>query len=83
MSGWRYPRAIATIAVVVTIYVLVGATLARLVEPDTFTSFGLACWWAADDDHDGRLRRCRPRGHSRPDRRVRADAVGDAASSRW
>ena len=40
------PRAIATIAAAVTTLVLAGGTLARLVEPDTFSSLGLAYWWA-------------------------------------
>ena len=40
------PRAIATIATAVTTLVLAGGTLARLVEPDTFSSLGLAYWWA-------------------------------------
>jgi voltage-gated potassium channel len=39
-------RAIRTIMAVATTLVLIGAVLARLVEPDTFTSLGLACWWA-------------------------------------
>ena len=41
-------RALRTIAIVVTLLVLVGATLARLVEPKTFDDFGLACWWAVE-----------------------------------
>ena len=40
------PRAIASIAAVVTLLVLAGGTLARLVEPDTFSNIGLAYWWA-------------------------------------
>ena len=39
-------RAIRTILAVATTLVLIGAVLARLVEPETFTSLGLACWWA-------------------------------------
>lgn len=39
-------RAIRTIVLVATAMVLVGGLLVRVVEPHTFTSFGLACWWA-------------------------------------
>ena len=39
-------RAVRSIALVVTLLVLAGAVLARLLEPDTFDNFGLACWWA-------------------------------------
>ena len=41
-------RALRTIAIAVTLLVLAGATLARLVEPETFDDFGLACWWAVE-----------------------------------
>jgi voltage-gated potassium channel len=39
-------RAMLTIASIVTILVFAGGVLARLVEPDTFTSLELAFWWA-------------------------------------
>jgi voltage-gated potassium channel len=39
-------RAIRTIIIVATLLVLLGGLLVRLVEPDVFTSYGLACWWA-------------------------------------
>ena len=39
-------RAIATIVGVAIILVLVSGLLARLVEPEVFTSIGLAYWWA-------------------------------------
>jgi voltage-gated potassium channel len=39
-------RAVATIVGVALVLVLVAGALARLVEPETFTSLGLAYWWA-------------------------------------
>ncbi len=39
-------RAIGTIVLVVITLVLVSGALARLVEPEVFTSLGLAYWWA-------------------------------------
>jgi voltage-gated potassium channel len=39
-------RAVTTIVVLATLVVLVAGVVARLVEPDTFTSLGLAYWWA-------------------------------------
>ncbi len=39
-------RAIGTVVALATILVLTGGALARLVEPETFTSLGLAYWWA-------------------------------------
>jgi voltage-gated potassium channel len=39
-------RAIASIVTVAVILVLIGGALARLVEPEVFTSLGLAYWWA-------------------------------------
>ena len=39
-------RAVRTIVAIALILVLVAGALARLVEPDTFTSLGLAYWWA-------------------------------------
>jgi voltage-gated potassium channel len=39
-------RAVTTIVSIALILVLVAGALARLVEPDTFTSLGLAYWWA-------------------------------------
>ena len=54
-TGPRFPswyerltflRAIATIVAVAITLVLIGGLLARLVEPEVFTSLGLAYWWA-------------------------------------
>jgi voltage-gated potassium channel len=39
-------RAIGTILVLAIILVSLAGLLARIVEPDTFTSIGLAYWWA-------------------------------------
>jgi voltage-gated potassium channel len=39
-------RAVTTIVGVALVLVLVAGALARLVEPETFTSLGLAYWWA-------------------------------------
>ena len=39
-------RAVATILVVAIVLVSAAAFLARIVESDTFTSLGLAYWWA-------------------------------------
>jgi voltage-gated potassium channel len=39
-------RAIATIITVAIMIVLVAGIVARIVEPETFTSIGLAYWWA-------------------------------------
>lgn len=39
-------RAVATIVTVAVILVLIGGALARVVEPEVFTSLGLAYWWA-------------------------------------
>jgi voltage-gated potassium channel len=39
-------RAVATILTIATTIVLVGGLVARLVEPSTFHSLGLAYWWA-------------------------------------
>jgi voltage-gated potassium channel len=39
-------RAVVTIVAVAVILVLIGGAVARLVEPETFTSLGLAYWWA-------------------------------------
>lgn len=39
-------RAVRTIVAIALILVLVAGGLARLVEPETFTSIGLAYWWA-------------------------------------
>lgn len=43
LSLWR---AIVTVIAVATSLVAVSGLLARLVEPDTFTSLGLSYWWA-------------------------------------
>ena len=39
-------RAVGSVLVVAVILVLVAGALERIVEPDTFTSIGLAYWWA-------------------------------------
>ena len=39
-------RAIRTILAIATALVLIAGTLARAIEPETFTSIGLAFWWA-------------------------------------
>lgn len=41
-------RAIRTILAIAVLLVLAAGTLVRLVEPDTFTSIGLAYWWATE-----------------------------------
>ena len=50
LRGWydrlTIYRAVGTILVVATMLVLAGGALARLVEPETFKSLGLAYWWA-------------------------------------
>ena len=40
------PRAVATVIAVAFTLVMVAGALARVVEPETFTSLGLAYWWA-------------------------------------
>ena len=42
------PRAVATVISVAFILVLVSGALVRIVEPDVFTSIGLAYWWAVE-----------------------------------
>lgn len=39
-------RAVRTIVAIALVLVLLAGLLARLVEPHTFTSIGLAYWWA-------------------------------------
>jgi voltage-gated potassium channel Kch len=39
-------RAIATIVTVAVVLVPIGGAVARIVEPEVFTSLGLAYWWA-------------------------------------
>lgn len=39
-------RAVVTIVTVAMLLVLIAGAVARLVEPETFTSLGLAYWWA-------------------------------------
>jgi voltage-gated potassium channel len=39
-------RAVTTIVLVALLLVLVAGALERIVEPETFTSLGLAYWWA-------------------------------------
>jgi voltage-gated potassium channel len=41
-------RAVSTIVGIALILVLIAGAMARLVEPDTFTSVGLAYWWAVE-----------------------------------
>lgn len=41
-------RAVRTIVGVAVVLVLIAGVVARLVEPDTFTSLGLAYWWAIE-----------------------------------
>ena len=41
-------RAVSTIIGVAILLVIVAGFLARLVEPETFTSLGLAYWWAVE-----------------------------------
>ncbi len=41
-------RAVGTVLAIAVILVLVAGVLARIVEPDTFTSLGLAYWWAIE-----------------------------------
>ena len=40
------PRAVGTVISVAFVLVMVAGGLARIVEPDTFTTIGLAYWWA-------------------------------------
>jgi voltage-gated potassium channel len=40
------PRAVATVISVAFTLVLIAGALQRIVEPDVFTSLGLAYWWA-------------------------------------
>ena len=39
-------RAVGSILTVAVVLVLIAGALARLVEPEVFTSLGLAYWWA-------------------------------------
>ena len=39
-------RAVFAIAIVALALTIGAAALGRLVEPETFGSFGEACWWA-------------------------------------
>jgi voltage-gated potassium channel Kch len=39
-------RAVSTVVVVAVVLVFLAGLLERIVEPDTFTSLGLAYWWA-------------------------------------
>jgi voltage-gated potassium channel len=41
-------RAVSTIIGVALVLVLVAGALARIVEPEKFTSLGLAYWWAVE-----------------------------------
>ncbi len=40
------PRAMAAIVAVTTAFTLLAALAERLVEPETFTGYGKAWWWA-------------------------------------
>jgi voltage-gated potassium channel len=40
------PRAVATVITAAFILVLLAGGLARIVEPEVFTSIGIAYWWA-------------------------------------
>jgi voltage-gated potassium channel Kch len=52
LEGWYERltlfRAVRTILAIATLLVLAGGALARIVEPETFTSLGLAYWWALE-----------------------------------
>jgi voltage-gated potassium channel len=39
-------RAVRTIVAIAILLVIVGGALARVVEPETFTSLGISYWWA-------------------------------------
>ena len=39
-------RAMRTIVIVVTLLVLAGAFMVRMLEPETFDDFGISAWWA-------------------------------------
>ena len=41
-------RAIRTIVIIVMLLVLAGGALVRVIEPERFTSIGLAWWWAVE-----------------------------------
>jgi voltage-gated potassium channel len=41
-------RAVRTIVVIATLLVVVGGVLVRIIESETFTSLGLAWWWALE-----------------------------------
>jgi voltage-gated potassium channel len=41
-------RAVSTIIVIAVVLVFIAGAMARLVEPETFTSIGLAYWWAVE-----------------------------------
>ena len=51
VEGWAERltilRAVRTIVAVALLLVAISGLLERLVEPETFTSIGLAYWWAA------------------------------------
>lgn len=40
------PRAFAAIMALTTLFTLGAAALMRVAEPETFRTFGQACWWA-------------------------------------
>jgi voltage-gated potassium channel len=39
-------RAVSTVLAIAIVLVLIAGAVERIVEPDTFTSLGLAYWWA-------------------------------------
>ena len=41
-------RAVRTIVAIAIVLVLAGGALARIVEPETFSSLGLSYWWAVE-----------------------------------
>ena len=41
-------RAVRTIVLVVTVLMVVGGVLVRIIEPEKITSIGLAWWWAVE-----------------------------------
>jgi voltage-gated potassium channel len=47
MERITLPRAMGAIVAITTAFTLAAALAERLVEPETFTSYGKAWWWAA------------------------------------
>ncbi len=46
MERLTLARAVRTIVLVALLMVVAGALLVRVVEPSTFTDFGLSLWWS-------------------------------------